>query len=87
MDPSSGDSSTRGGVGGPSTSRQRGILVAATASTFGDSYCSLAWGGKLTDAADPSVAGAVLTGTDEGLTDAERALARRGRARWSARRG
>ena len=58
------------------TMRQRGILVAATASTFGDSYCSLAWGGKLADAADPSVAGAVLTGTDEGLTDAERALAR-----------
>ena len=27
--------------------RQRGILVAATASTLGDSYCSLAWGGKL----------------------------------------
>ncbi len=57
------------------TMRQRGILVAAAASTFGDSYCSLAWGGKLADAADPGVAGAVLTGTDEGLTDAERALA------------
>ncbi len=57
------------------TLRQRGILVAATASTFGDSYCSLAWGGKLADAADPGLAGAVLTGTDEGLAEDERALA------------
>ena len=29
------------------TFRQRGILVTAAASTLGDSYCSLAWGGKL----------------------------------------
>jgi hypothetical protein len=27
--------------------RQRGILVTAAASALGDSYCSLAWGGKL----------------------------------------
>jgi hypothetical protein len=26
------------------STRQRGILVTATASTMGDSYCSLAWG-------------------------------------------
>ncbi len=31
--------------------RQRGILVAATASTIGDSYCALAWGGRLATAA------------------------------------
>ena len=31
--------------------RQRGILVTATASALGDSYCSLAWGGKLGQAA------------------------------------
>ena len=29
------------------TFRQRGILVTAAASALGDSYCSLAWGGKL----------------------------------------
>jgi uncharacterized peroxidase-related enzyme len=56
--------------------RQRAILVAATASTLGDSYCSLAWGGKLAGAADPALAAAVLSGTDAGLTDQEQALAR-----------
>jgi uncharacterized peroxidase-related enzyme len=55
--------------------RQRAILVAATASTLGDSYCSLAWGGKLAGAADPALAAAVLSGTDAGLTDQEQALA------------
>lgn len=58
------------------TMRQRGVLVAACASTLGDSYCSLAWGGKLAKAADPDVAGAVLRGDDEGLDETERALAR-----------
>lgn len=47
--------------------RQRGILITACASTLGDSYCSLAWGTKL--------AGAVLRGTDEGLSGRERAMA------------
>lgn len=55
--------------------RQRGILVAATASTLGDSYCSLAWGGKLAGASDPQLASAVLTGSDEGLTEQEAAMA------------
>ncbi len=55
--------------------RQRGILVAATASTLGDSYCSLAWGSKLAGASAPELAAAVLSGTDEGLTDQEQALA------------
>jgi uncharacterized peroxidase-related enzyme len=55
--------------------RQRGILVTAAASTLGDSYCSLAWGGKLGGAADPALAAAVLTGTDAGLTGPEQAMA------------
>ena len=55
--------------------RQRGVLVAACASTLGDSYCSLAWGSKLAGVSDPETAAAVLRGNDEGLTDDERALA------------
>lgn len=55
--------------------RQRGILVTATASALGDSYCSLAWGGKLAGAADAELAAGVLAGTDEGLTQQESAMA------------
>jgi uncharacterized protein YciW len=55
--------------------RQRGILVAACASTLGDSYCSVAWGSKLAGVANPDIAAAVIRGDDEGLTDQERALA------------
>jgi alkylhydroperoxidase family enzyme len=58
------------------TLRQRGILVAACASTYGDSYCSLAWGCRLADATDGRTASAVLRGTDDGLTTSERAMAR-----------
>jgi uncharacterized peroxidase-related enzyme len=57
------------------TFRQRGILVAAAASALGDSYCSLAWGGKLGKAADAAVAAGVLNGTDAGLTQQEQAIA------------
>jgi uncharacterized peroxidase-related enzyme len=57
------------------TFRQRGILVAAAASALGDSYCSLAWGGKLGKASDAAVAAGVLTGSDAGLTDQEKAMA------------
>lgn len=57
------------------TMRERGILVAATASAIDDSYCSLAWGGKLSNETDAATAAAVIEGTDEGLTDAEAALA------------
>lgn len=57
------------------TMRERGILVAACASTMGDSYCSLAWGGKLASESSPDLAAAVLSGTDAGLTEAERAMA------------
>ena len=32
------------------TLRQRGILVTACTSAFGDSYCSLAWGTRLAEA-------------------------------------
>lgn len=56
--------------------RERAILTSACASTMGDSYCSIAWGGKLSTTSDEGVAVGVLTGSDEGLTDAERALAR-----------
>lgn len=55
--------------------RQRGILVTAAASTLGDSYCSLAWGGKLGTATEPAVAASVLDGSDTGLTDEEKELA------------
>jgi alkylhydroperoxidase family enzyme len=55
--------------------RQRGVLVAACASTLGDSYCSLAWGSKLAGVSDPETAAAVLLGRDDGLSDDERALA------------
>jgi uncharacterized peroxidase-related enzyme len=63
--------------------RQRAILVTAAASTLGDSYCSLAWGGRLAAASDPELAAGVLAGRDAGLTDQERALA--GWARQVAR--
>lgn len=57
------------------TFRHRGILVAACASTLGDSYCSLAWGSKLAGVSDSETAAAVIRGSDEGLGDDERALA------------
>jgi alkylhydroperoxidase family enzyme len=59
----------------PLTVRERGVLVAATASTLGDAYCSIAWGWKLADAADETTAAGVLRGDDSGLTASERALA------------
>jgi len=55
--------------------RQRGVLVTAAASALGDSYCSLAWGKRLAEVAGPDVAAAVIRGDDEGLDNAERALA------------
>ena len=56
--------------------RQRAVLVAACASAFGDSYCSLAWGGKLANESDTETAVGVLTGSDEGLSEAEKTMAR-----------
>lgn len=64
----------------PLTVRERGILVTSCASTTGDSYCSLAWGGRLAEASDPDLAAGVLRGEDEALTDSEKALARWARA-------
>jgi uncharacterized peroxidase-related enzyme len=55
--------------------RQRGILVIAMASTLGDSYCSLAWSGKLSEKSGVDVALDVLNGSDAGLTDQEKAMA------------
>jgi uncharacterized peroxidase-related enzyme len=60
---------------GSLTFRQRAVLVTAAASTLGDSYCSLAWGKKLAEAAGSDVAAAVLRGEGEGLDRTERALA------------
>ena len=57
------------------TFRQRGILVTAAASALGDSYCSLAWGGKLGKESDAAIAAGVLNGSDAGLTDQEKAMA------------
>jgi uncharacterized peroxidase-related enzyme len=55
--------------------RQRGILITAYASTFGDSYCSLGWGSKLADNTDPQLASGVLRGDDDRLTPKEQAMA------------
>ena len=60
---------------GELTFRQRAILVVAAASAFGDGYCSLAWGSKLSGVAGDHVAGQVLRGDDDWLDPAERALA------------
>lgn len=55
--------------------RERGILVMAAASTLGDAYCSLAWGSRLANESSAVIAGNVLRGVDDGLTDSEKALA------------
>ena len=55
--------------------RQRAVLVAASAATMGDSYCSLAWGSRLASLAGDEAATSALTGSDESLSDAERGLA------------
>jgi len=57
------------------TFRQRGILVTAAASALGDSYCSMAWGGKLAGATGPDLAAGVLSGRDGELTEQEKAMA------------
>jgi alkylhydroperoxidase family enzyme len=61
------------------TLRRRGVLISALASTLGDPHCSLAWGTRLAGEAGADVAAGVLRGSDAGLDDAERALARWGR--------
>jgi alkylhydroperoxidase family enzyme len=59
----------------PFTTRERGILVTACASTLGDSYCSLAWGTKLAWEAGAELAAGVLRGEDSALSEPERAMA------------
>jgi alkylhydroperoxidase family enzyme len=54
---------------------QRGILVCAAAASLGDSYCSLAWGSKLSKTASPTLAAAVISGDDNELADGDRAMA------------
>lgn len=56
--------------------RQRGVLIASMARAVGDSYCALAWGGRLSAAADDETARAVLRGEDEALDLQDLALAR-----------
>jgi uncharacterized peroxidase-related enzyme len=55
---------------------QRAVLVTSTASTLGDSYCSMAWGRRLAGETSPHVAAAVIDGEFDGLEPAEQALAR-----------
>ena len=52
------------------------VTVCAMASTLGDSYCSMAFGIRLTKVSEASAAAAVLSGQESAnLTDRERALA------------
>jgi len=57
------------------TFRQRAVLVSATASAVGDSYCALAWGARLAGEVGQEVAAGVLRGDLAGLDDSEQALA------------
>ena len=54
--------------------RERGLIVLATASTIGDSYCSTAWAGKLTPDVGAQTAAAVLRGDDTDLTPTEQVM-------------
>jgi uncharacterized peroxidase-related enzyme len=57
------------------SSRERAVLVCATVSTLGDSYCGLAWGKRLADESDAATAAAVLSSGDPpALSVRERAL-------------
>jgi uncharacterized peroxidase-related enzyme len=58
------------------TDRDVAVLVAATASARGDSYCSLAWGAKLAGLSSSEAAAGVLGGASPAeLTEREHALA------------
>jgi uncharacterized peroxidase-related enzyme len=58
------------------TKRELAVIVSATASALGDSYCSLAWGTMLAKQSQPNVAAAVLRGNDDPeLAPRDRALA------------
>jgi uncharacterized peroxidase-related enzyme len=70
----------RDATAGQLSLRARAILVVAGASAFGDSYCSLAWAGKLAAQTGAEVAAAVLAGDDSGLEPAEQCMAAWARA-------
>ena len=57
------------------TFRQCALVVSACASTMSDSYCSLAWGAKLSAAAGEETAVQILAGDDSSLPHEERVLA------------
>jgi len=57
------------------TPREIAVLTVGTASARGDSYCSLAWGGRLASLSDDETAAAAVRGDDVELTERERALA------------
>ena len=54
--------------------RHRGLLVLATASTLGDSYCALAWGYKMAAKGNADAAVSVLSKDDAALPVEEAAL-------------
>ena len=58
------------------TDREQAIVVTATVSEFGDSYCSLAWGSKLAAlAGDETAAGVIAGGLPGDLSPRETAIA------------
>jgi uncharacterized peroxidase-related enzyme len=61
--------------------RERAVIVCATVSGVGDSYCSLAWGRRLAKLSEPTIpAELIKTGDANALSPRERAL-----AAWSRR--
>lgn len=58
--------------------REVAVMVAATAASRGDSYCSLAWGIKLANLSDAATAAQVIHGDHANLSSREAAI-----ARWS----
>lgn len=57
------------------TVREKAVIVIRQAATVGDSYCSYAWGRRLTAVADAPTAVAALEGDDGPFGERERALA------------
>lgn len=59
----------------PFTLAERGVLVTACASALGDSCCSLEWGTKLARETSPRLAAGIIREEDDGLTEAQQAMA------------
>lgn len=59
---------------------ERGVAIIAATALAGDTYCPLAWGGKLADEAGPELAVSVLRGADDLLDDRARVVAEWARA-------